>query len=105
MQRTTSIPVRLMAWVMALCPVALACLFHAGIHSVPLAIASSPLPSLAFHQYAVDLKKIHPSLETHASFVFQNRGSEPVHITAIEPSCGCLMPRLQGVRDNTVPIG
>ena len=99
------VPLRLMAWIMALCPLALAILFHSGLRSEPLSIPSPKLPALAFHQYAVDLRKIHPTTESQAIFVFQNRGSEPVRITRLEPSCGCLTPRLQGARDDTIPPG
>lgn len=105
MRTMTSVPVHLMAWVMALCPLCLAMLVHTGIPSVPLAISHPELPALAFHQYAIDLKKIHPTTETQAQFVFQNRGSNPVRITGLEPSCGCLMPRLQGDRNNVFPAG
>lgn len=102
MHWTTSGPVRLIAWVMALCPVAMATAFHTGLRSVPLAIEVPVLPALAFHQYAVDLRSIHPTVEAQASFVFQNRGSEDVTITSLEPSCGCLAPRLQGDKDKVI---
>lgn len=105
MQSKSSFPVRLMVWVMALCPLSLATLFHMGVRSVPLSITTPALPGLAFHQYAVDMRKIHPTTEARATFVFQNRGSEPVRITKIEPSCGCLTPLLQGDRDNVIESG
>lgn len=101
--RTTA--VRLMAWTLALCPISLATLFHTGIRSVPLSIEVQPRPALAFHQYAVDLRKIHPTAEAHAIFIFHNRGSEPVQITGLEPSCGCLTPILQGDHDKVIPAG
>lgn len=102
MQRTSSVPARIIAFVMALCPVSLATLVHTGIRPVPLAIESPQLPALAFHQYAVDLRKIHPTTEAQASFVFQNRGPEDVRIISLEPSCGCLTPVLQGDRDKVI---
>lgn len=105
MQWKASVQVRLMAWVMALCPFGLAIVCHTGIRSVPLAIPAQKLPALAFNQYAVDLRKIHPTTESQATFAFQNRGSEPVTITKLEPSCGCLTPRLQGDRDNVIEAG
>ena len=94
-----------MAWVMALCPISLAVLFHTEIRPVPLSIASPPRPALAFHQYAVDLRKIHPTTEAHATFIFQNRGTQPVHIVSMEPSCGCLTPLLQGDQNKMIPAG
>jgi hypothetical protein len=100
-----SIAVRLMAWTMSLSPLCLAVLFHTGIQSVPLSIPVPPKPALAFHQYAVDLRKIHPTAECHATFIFQNRGTESVRITGMEPSCGCLTPLLQGDRDKEIPAG
>lgn len=96
MVSTNSASLRMAAWVMALCPVSLAIVFHVGIRPEPLAIASPQLPALSFHQFAVDLRKIHPTTETQATFVFQNRGKQPVQITKMDPSCGCLTPRLQG---------
>jgi len=100
-----SVPLRLMSWVMALCPLTLAVLVHTGFRSVPLAISAPRLPALAFNQYAVDLHKIHPTNESQAYFVFQNRGKEAVRITSMEPSCGCLTPRLQGDRDSMIEVG
>jgi hypothetical protein len=96
---------KLAAWVMALCPIALAVVFHAGIRPQPLSIENPQLPALAFHQYAVDLRKIHQTTETQAYFDFENRGTETVHINKMEPSCGCLLPRLQGGRDGDIPPG
>lgn len=94
-----------MAWVMAICPLSMAVLTHTGLRSVPLSVKSPAMPSLAFHQYAVDLRKIHPTAEAHAIFIFHNRGPEPILITGMEPSCGCLTPQLQGDQDNVIPAG
>lgn len=100
-----TVAVRLMAWAMALCPLSLAILFHTEIRSEPLSIAVPPRPALAFHQYAVDLRKIHPTAEAHGTFIFHNRGSHSVRIQSMEPSCGCLTPQLQGDRDKEIPAG
>jgi hypothetical protein len=105
MKSSRTVAIRLMAWVMALCPLSLAILFHTEIRSVPLSIEAPPRPALAFHQYAVDLRKIHPTTEAHATFIFQNRGSQSVQITSLEPSCGCLTPLLQGDHDKVIPAG
>lgn len=56
---------------------------------------SRELPALAFHQYLVDLGPLGPQAPAaSAHFRFVNKGGEPVRITALEPSCGCLKPRL-----------
>lgn len=49
-------------------------------------------PSLAFHQYLVDLGAVRPTGELAARFSFSNMGSETVVIQEIIPSCGCLKP-------------
>lgn len=105
MKSSKSTSVQLMGWIMAICPLCMAILTHTGLRSAPLSIELPPRPGLAFHQYAVDLRKIHPTAEAHAIFIFQNRGSEPVQITAMEPSCGCLTPTLQGDQDKVIPAG
>ena len=105
MKSMTGVTLRLMTWVMALCPLSLAVLFHTGIHSIPLSIEVPRRPALAFHQYAVDLRKISASSEANAIFVFQNRGTESVRITSLVPSCGCLTPLLQGDYDKVIPAG
>ena len=105
MKTNSNVALRLMAWVMALCPPSLAVLCHTGIQSIPLSIEVPPRPALAFHQYAVDLRKIHPTAEAHATFIFQNRGTEPVLIEGMEPSCGCLTPLLQGDHGKVIPPG
>jgi Protein of unknown function (DUF1573) len=105
MKSTTGVTLRLMTWVMALCPLSMAVLFHTEIHSIPLSIKNPPRPALAFNQYAVDLRKISASSEANAIFVFQNRGTESVRITSLEPSCGCLTPLLQGDHNKVIPAG
>jgi hypothetical protein len=105
MKWKSSITIRLMALLMALCPFTLSVLFHTEGRSVPLAIAAPQLPAVAFHQYAVDLRTIHPTTEAHGTFVFQNKGREAVRITGLEPSCGCLTPVLQGDRDRMIAAG
>jgi hypothetical protein len=51
--------------------------------------------SLVFQQYLVNLREIEPTREASANFAFTNAGRRPVTITALEPSCGCLQPRLE----------
>ncbi|MBS0260755.1 MAG: DUF1573 domain-containing protein [Planctomycetes bacterium] len=51
--------------------------------------------ALVFDQYLVDLGHVPPSQDVAGYFDFTNRGKHPVEITALEPSCGCLRPRLE----------
>jgi hypothetical protein len=51
-------------------------------------------PALSFDQYAVDLGRVPASRTAQARFRFTNHGSQPVRVTRVEPSCGCLTPRL-----------
>lgn len=66
-----------------------------GWNPAPRAMTHTPeLPALAFDQYLVDLREISPTDEVRAHFLFSNRGQTPVKITKLEPSCGCLQPKL-----------
>lgn len=56
------------------------------------------LPSLVFRQYAVNLREVPAVGPVTAPFSFFNRGDRPVEIVKLEPSCGCLAPRLLGNR-------
>ena len=105
MRLTTSVPVQLSAWVAALFPLMLAVLFHTGLRPVPLSITTTKLPSLAFDQYAVDLRKIRPASTVEATYRFQNRGSQAAKITNVVTSCQCLSWTLQGARDNQIEAG
>jgi len=52
-------------------------------------------PGLVFHQLMVDLGRV-PAMKTvGARFWFTNHGKTPVEILKLEPSCGCLSPRLK----------
>jgi hypothetical protein len=62
----------------------------------PRPIAAAPTrPALAFDQYLVDLGPVAPSEEVLAHFDFTNRGNAPVTDIKLDPSCGCLQPRLK----------
>lgn len=50
--------------------------------------------SLVFSQYAVHLGEVRPVGTIPAHFDFVNAGDEPINILKLEPSCGCLAPRL-----------
>lgn len=60
-------------------------------------------PPLAFHQYAVNMREVPPRPVIQAHFDFTNRGDEPVHITELDASCGCLAPRLHDDQDTYLP--
>jgi hypothetical protein len=90
-----STPKRIILWTLALLPFGAAVLAHQRGNSPTLAIAQRTLPALAFDQYLVDLGPVQPSAEVRANFVFRHRGSQPVKILELTPSCGCLQPRLR----------
>lgn len=56
------------------------------------AVTHSPL---AFEQYLVNLGPVPAVREVAGRFTFKNVGRETVHVTQLEPSCGCLNPRLE----------
>ena len=66
----------------------------AGPRPGPVAAAPAP-PSLAFHQYLVDLGRVTASEDVYAHFDFTNQGSKEIEITELAPSCGCLQPHLK----------
>jgi hypothetical protein len=52
-------------------------------------------PSLVFDQYYVNLSDLHNTARVEAWFHFKNCGKTPVRITKLEPSCGCLNPKVE----------
>ncbi len=82
-------------WLGALLPFGLSLLVHAsGVKAQPLTTAS-PRASLAFEQYLVNLGSPSPRSEYLGRFSFRNIGAQPLTIRNLEPSCGCLNPRLE----------
>ena len=82
-------------WAGALLPFVLSLLVHAGgVKAQPLA-AGAPRASLAFEQYLVNLGSPPPRSEYVGRFSFRNIGAQPLTIRNLEPSCGCLNPRLE----------
>ena len=65
-----------------------------GVKPQPLG-AEGPRASLAFEQYSVNLGSPPPRSEYIGRFSFRNIGAQPLTIRNIEPSCGCLNPRLE----------
>ncbi len=90
--------VRLGVWTVACLPLAWSVVVHSGAAPKPLSISVPDRPALSFRQYAVDLGSIQPTGEARGTFVFINRGRAAVEITKVEPSCSCLVPRLDQER-------
>lgn len=75
-----------------LAPFVLALIAHAA-GPVPREISElPPKSSLAFSQYLVDKGRVDPTSLEDARFRFFNTGTEPLEITRIKASCGCLQP-------------
>ncbi|WP_437227177.1 DUF1573 domain-containing protein [Planctomicrobium sp. SH661] len=86
-----------------LLPAILACLGTAWIPQGRAISGSKVLPPLAFRQYAVNLHEVAPTARLTAPFAFWNRSQKNIEITKLEPSCGCLAPRLLGDRKQYGP--
>ncbi|MEX0715945.1 MAG: DUF1573 domain-containing protein [Planctomycetaceae bacterium] len=81
-------------WAAALVPFGAALAAHA-VGSQPRTPAPGPpRPALAMDQYVINLGEIDDRRFVVGRFGFRNAGDRPVEITALEPSCGCLRPRL-----------
>lgn len=85
--------------------IALVPLFWSAIAAVwtatPQIVAQAePLPSLAFEQYLVNQGDVGLAAVVGAEYHFTNTGTEPLTITKLDPSCGCLRPRLMLDEDN-----
>lgn len=83
-------------WVLAFTPFLTASVVEFGRLPMPLSIPTPPRPALAFDQYLVDLGPTQPVVELQGKFRFRNRGSEPVKLLDVRPSCGCLQPLVSG---------
>lgn len=79
---------------LALLPFGASLAFHAREPQPQPGPQAMDRASLVFQQYLVNLREIEPTREATADFAFTNTGRRPVTITALEPSCGCLQPRL-----------
>ncbi|MBX3437691.1 MAG: DUF1573 domain-containing protein, partial [Planctomycetaceae bacterium] len=55
-----------------------------------------PIAALAFDQYLVNLRQVPVRPVLHGEFHFRNVGDDPLTITRLDPSCGCLSPKLAG---------
>lgn len=88
-----------------LMPFLLACFGTAAVPQGRSLSGEKVLPPLAFRQYAVNLHEVAPVATLTAPFAFWNRGDQSLTITRLEPSCGCLTPRLLGNRSEYGPGG
>lgn len=62
-------------------------------------------PPLAFAQYAIVHGEVQPRPVVEATFRFTNSTDQPVRVTGLEPSCGCLRPELSGgTEDGTATV-
>jgi hypothetical protein len=52
-------------------------------------------PALVFDQYFVNLSDLHNTARVEALYHFKNTAKTPVRITNLEPSCGCLNPKVE----------
>ncbi len=59
--------------------------------------------SLAFDQYLVNLRDVGLQPVLEATYRFVNMGDEPLTITKLDPSCGCLSPKLAGGKKTYLP--
>lgn len=67
----------------------------AGVATSPLPIRHSDSP-LIFRQYGVSLGEVGPYPAVEAYYTFRNDGDQPVTITEMVPSCGCVRCSLHG---------
>jgi len=58
-------------------------------------VAAAERPALVFDQYFVNLSDLHNAARVEAWFHFKNCGKAPARITNLEPSCGCLNPKVE----------
>ena len=78
-----------------------ACPFFASlgfcsVERAPRKLATVPeRPALIFDQYFVNLSDLHNAARVEAWFHFKNGGKAPAKITKLEPSCGCLDPKVE----------
>ena len=76
-------------------PFAAALGFRCVPHTPQQAADSPSRPALVFDQYFVNLSEMHNTARVEALFHFKNCGKSPARITNLEPSCGCLNPKLE----------
>ncbi len=80
-------------WAAALIPFAMSMIVLAGGNQAR-PVEKAPREALAFEQYLVNLGAPPPRAEYAGRFAFRNVGSHSLKVLELEPSCGCLSPRL-----------
>jgi hypothetical protein len=89
-------PRRQIALIAAACLPFIASLGFCSVERAPRKPAVIPeRPALVFDQYFVNLSDLHNAARVEAWFHFKNHGKAPAKITNLEPSCGCLDPKVE----------
>lgn len=78
-------------WALPLC---LAVIHHAWGQTPRSMAETPPGPSLSFEQYLIDYGQVVPTEEVRTHFGFMNMADRAIQIDRLEPSCGCLQPKL-----------
>jgi len=88
---------------LSLTPLLLALLGTSAVPQGRPVSGTKVLPPLAFRQYSVNFHEVAPTANLTAPFAFWNRSDKTIQIVRLEPSCGCLAPRLLGGRKEYAP--
>ncbi len=92
-------------WAGALLPFCASLLVHvSGVKAQPVQVTTER-DGLAFEQYLVNLGSPPPRSEYAARFAFRNIGTKPLKVLKLEPSCGCLSPRLEKMEFSPGELG
>ncbi|MCY2962925.1 MAG: DUF1573 domain-containing protein [Planctomycetota bacterium] len=68
---------------------------HQVLGSTQRPMAEVPtMPGLSFEQYLIDYGSVGPTEEVRTHFAFVNMSDRLIEIDKLDPSCGCLQPRL-----------
>ena len=88
---------------LALVPFGWGLLQNCRAPSVRAMTASAPRPALAFDQYSLDSANVGTRPLVQAYYNFTNNGTQPLRITKLDPSCGCIKPRLENGQTEYLP--
>lgn len=88
---------------LALLPAALAVWSTERIPAARAVHGESERSSLVFSQYAVNLGEIPPTATIPVPFDFHNAGDRPLTLVKLDPSCGCLAPRVEQEKMSYAP--
>lgn len=76
----------------AMIPLAWSIVAHAAPPAPRAFAIQDDRPALAFSQYLIDKGQVEATAQEDAKFGFTNRGAQPVTLTKLSASCGCLQP-------------